>query len=85
MNRPTKYHNTVFVTQLSSRLTELQIEEFFSTVGVVSAVQLCFDSRSFQFQNAALVEFQNVECVLLVSNDHLKRAKADDSNIFTSI
>ena len=66
VEQPTNYQNTVFVTQLHPNVTEQQIEDFFSSAGAVSAVQLCFDSRTFQFENAALIEYYNMECVLLV-------------------
>lgn len=72
IQQPSDYQCTVFVTQLPSTITEQQIEDFFSRAGAISAVQLCFDPRTFQFENAALVEFYNMECVLLVRFDYVQ-------------
>ena len=57
---------TVFCMQLAARIRPRDLEEFFSSVGIVRDVRLITDPRTKRSKGIAYVEFKETDSVQLV-------------------
>ena len=58
---------TIFVMQLSQRVRSRDVEEFFSSVGIIKDVRLIVCNKTRRFKGIAYVEFKEIDSVALVS------------------
>ena len=56
---------SVLVSQLYEKITLADVKHFFSAAGKIQSLQLEFHEDSRIFKKSAIVEFENIECVLL--------------------
>lgn len=56
---------TIFVMQLSQRVRSRDVEEFFSSVGIIKDVRLIVCNKTRRFKGIAYVEFKEIDSVAL--------------------
>ncbi|KAL5963368.1 RNA-binding protein 39 [Taenia solium] len=64
-DRPQRDARTVFVWQLSARIRQRDLEDFFSSVGKIRDVRLIIDGKTKRSKGIAYVEFREVESAQL--------------------